>query len=94
MTWLECLQEAVDNLRAALPDGTDLEAWLAEADVAEIDGAVEDAQAIAFNVGYLRGAHEALDITMLEMLQEFGVRLTAKNKRKRFRVGTKPRPRR
>lgn len=83
----ELLQEQVDRILDALhPRGITFVEWYSDHacsfDVFEFsspDGT--DREAVSFAYGYLRGAHEIADVTMLELLESHNVFFGSRKRR-------------
>lgn len=72
----ELLIEQLRFIMDALPDGMTFEQWYTDEscsfEVFEI-GDDTHREAVSYAFGYLRGAHEALDVTLSELLDEHGI---------------------
>lgn len=72
----ELLIEQLRHIMNALPDGMTFEQWytgeMCSFEAFEI-GDDTHREAVSYALGYLRGAHEALDVTLWELLDEHGI---------------------
>lgn len=63
-----CLSLAVDVIRINMPEGSDLEEWFNMAPSFDADSLE-----LTYNVGYLNGIADALNVTVIELLDEYEV---------------------
>lgn len=79
-----CLSEQVRHILGALPSGMSFDDWYDDAMPFDAFTFLNDVQreAVTYARGYLQGAADAVDLTVLTLLQEEGVPLTFTAKRK------------
>lgn len=75
------LEEIIEQIREGLPEGTDLEAWIDNADRFDVLDRLKDteAQFVTYQWGRLLGAAEWADQTVLELLDYHDVSLEDPN---------------
>lgn len=80
----DCLVEQVDHIVNALPDGVTFALWYDDGMPFEIFAFGDNVQreAVSFARGYLEGAADALDVTLMTLLDEHSI-LTNQPKPKR-----------
>lgn len=75
----EYLATTVQTLRERMPDGMAVDTWLEGSDFEELGGHALDPlqhEDIAYLTGLLSGAAAALDMTVVQMLDDFGVEIS------------------